>query len=460
MRKNVLIIVLVTMLAALAFIGNRMTIEASEKTTFPQNSLINMADCSGMTLEQAIEKVTISSRNNTFYLINDDKTYASLTDLHLKYDLEDEMKWAMTVCNLKERIFSENRVKKQTVDLKPVGAKAYLIKELSKSPICTDESIVQTENAYVEMESRRFNIVPEIYGTSPDKKRIAEDMIIAINQGKWSMEYVPEEYYEIPTITKESPEILDRQSYCRKHLAHTITYVIGKDRITLSPTQMDHMLKRETKTKVVPRNKVIKAFVKEMAKEYDTINKDRKFESTAKGLVVVEAGTFGYKIDKKAEAKKLAKNLIEGKDVKRGPVYSSKGSTRGMNDFGDTYVEVDLQNQHFWYYLDGKVLVDDDLVSGCVKDEHHTVTGAFYVQYKARDVKLKGREDDGTKYESKVKYWMPFYYDYGLHDADWRGYFGGDIYLTSGSHGCVNLPPSAAEVMFENIYPGCPVIVF
>ena len=29
-----------------------------------------------------------------------------------------------------------------------------------------------------------------------------------------------------------------------------------------------------------------------------------------------------------------------------------------------------------------------------------------------------------------------------MHDATWRGKFGGQIYKTSGSHGCINLPLS------------------
>ena len=64
-----------------------------------------------------------------------------------------------------------------------------------------------------------------------------------------------------------------------------------------------------------------------------------------------------------------------------------------------------------------------------------------------------------TGYESHVDYWMPFYGSYGLHDAKWRGSFGGDIYTYAGSHGCVNLPYSFAQKLYNAIDYWTPVLV-
>ena len=55
---------------------------------------------------------------------------------------------------------------------------------------------------------------------------------------------------------------------------------------------------------------------------------------------------------------------------------------------------------------------------------------------------------------------MPFYGGYGLHDATWRGAFGGSIYLYGGSHGCVNLPPKAAATLYNNVTVGTKVILY
>ena len=48
----------------------------------------------------------------------------------------------------------------------------------------------------------------------------------------------------------------------------------------------------------------------------------------------------------------------------------------------------------------------------------------------------------------------------GFHDATWRGKFGGSCYKRNGSHGCVNLPYSVAQQLYENIEAGCAVLVY
>ena len=55
---------------------------------------------------------------------------------------------------------------------------------------------------------------------------------------------------------------------------------------------------------------------------------------------------------------------------------------------------------------------------------------------------------------------MEFRKSYGLHDATWRDSFGGTIYQTNGSHGCVNLPYKMAEIIYQNIDYDMPIIIY
>ena len=48
----------------------------------------------------------------------------------------------------------------------------------------------------------------------------------------------------------------------------------------------------------------------------------------------------------------------------------------------------------------------------------------------------------------------------GMHDATWRSAFGGDIYRTNGSHGCINLPFEKAKIIYDYVYTGFPVICY
>ncbi len=74
-----------------------------------------------------------------------------------------------------------------------------------------------------------------------------------------------------------------------------------------------------------------------------------------------------------AENEALEKAILAGKDFTRSPLV--QGSTTADHKLVDTtYIEVDLQNQHMWYYKDGKVALETDMVSG--KPITPTPTGA------------------------------------------------------------------------------------
>ena len=121
----------------------------------------------------------------------------------------------------------------------------------------------------------------------------------------------------------------------------------------------------------------------------------------------------------------------------------------------NTYVDVDLTNQTVSYILDGNVVFVSDCVTGDTSKGRSTPTGIYAVYGH-----VKGTYLDGPTWHNWVDYWMPFTRGgCGLHDANWRSRFGGEIYKTNGSHGCVNLPHDKAEELFNMISIGTVVIV-
>ena len=130
-------------------------------------------------------------------------------------------------------------------------------------------------------------------------------------------------------------------------------------------------------------------------------------------------------------------------------------NSHGKNDYGDSYVEINLTAQHMFLYKDGKLVIDSDFVSGNVSKNNATPTGAYGVTYTEKNATLRGEN-----YETPVTYWMPFNGDIGMHDLTSRKAFGGDIYKTRGSHGCINLPYAAAKKIYETIDKGYCVLVY
>lgn len=123
------------------------------------------------------------------------------------------------------------------------------------------------------------------------------------------------------------------------------------------------------------------------------------------------------------------------------------------------YIEVNLSRQRLWVWQDHSVIYETPITSGATGAGLGTVQGLFSIYYKTTNTRLRGYQY-GYDYDVAVKYWMPFYQGYGLHDASWRsGRFGGSDYYYGGSHGCVNLPDAAAEFIYNWASVGTPVWV-
>lgn len=110
-----------------------------------------------------------------------------------------------------------------------------------------------------------------------------------------------------------------------------------------------------------------------------------------------------------------------------------------------------------WCYKDGQQIVDTPVVTGNVSRGFDTPSnGVWAIDAKKQDAIL-----EGEGYASPVTFWLPFNGNVGIHDADrWRSEYGGEIYKTNGSHGCVNTPYENAEKIFNAVDIGTAVVVY
>lgn len=161
----------------------------------------------------------------------------------------------------------------------------------------------------------------------------------------------------------------------------------------------------------------------------------------------------GQQLDTAALFEDISNCILNLTGGNRDALYQSS-STNGLTYEG-TYVEIDLDNQYVWYYLDGELILETKCVTGCCNEGNWTPSGVYTIYNKATDTYLVGED-----YKTHVDYWMAFNYGIGLHDATWRSSFGGTIYYYNGSHGCVNLPHDIAKKLYEYTTVGTHVIVY
>ena len=199
----------------------------------------------------------------------------------------------------------------------------------------------------------------------------------------------------------------------------------------------------------------VENYVAALRKKYDTIFRSRTFMTSYGKEITIDGGDYGWWMNYDQEAKELEEMIENGESGERTPVYYQTAASYGTPDYGNTYVEINLTAQHLFFYQDGQLMMESDFVSGNSAKGYDTPAGVYSITYKQRDATLKGEN-----YETPVSYWMPFNRNIGMHDASWRSDFGGTIYKTKGSHGCINMPPAKAQEMYGYVQKGTPVICY
>ena len=121
----------------------------------------------------------------------------------------------------------------------------------------------------------------------------------------------------------------------------------------------------------------------------------------------------------------------------------------------NTYIDVSLDYQTVTYFKDGEVVFQSPCVTGNVRAKRGTPVGTYSIK-----CKIPGKRLKGPTWDCWVNRWMRFTNNsIGFHDASWRSTFGGEIYKTNGSHGCVNLPKDKAYELYDLVEVGTTVIV-
>ncbi|WP_244835157.1 L,D-transpeptidase family protein [Clostridium sp. BJN0001] len=320
----------------------------------------------------------------------------------------------------------------------------------------TNEDVQKPQNASLEYDSDgKYKIVDEVLGNQIDKSELIESIKDTVLKGNSTLDITSSSSYVAPKYTKDSSEIKDAKDTMEKYVSSKITYTIGDKKITADADEIKDFLKLDENCEVTFDKNNVKKFVNTISSAANTYAKTRKFKTTDGNEISVVGGNYGWIVNKSQQIESLIDDIKKGEETEKEPEYSQKAFSHDENDIGNTYVELDLSKQHLWFYKDGTLITEGDVVTGNVSRDFGTPEGTYILNYKERNATLKGEN-----YESKVTFWMPFNSNIGIHDASWRSEFGGDIYKTSGSHGCVNSPYELAQAVFESIEPGTAIVVY
>ncbi len=319
-------------------------------------------------------------------------------------------------------------------------------KEFATSPTDAYISEYSKENGY--------ELIPETQGNELEPAKTLETIQEAIQGLAERIDLDEAGCYKTPKVTSEDEQLLKALEQLKKYADIEITYTFGERQEIIDGALLSEWLSVEGAKVILDKTKV-EAYVAELRKKYDTIFRNRTFMTSYGKEVTIVGGDYGWWMDYEQEAIELAEMIENGESGERTPVYFQTAASYETPDYGNTYVEINLTAQHLFLYKDGEKILESDFVSGNASRGYDTPAGAYSITYKQRDATLTGEN-----YRTPVSYWMPFNRNIGMHDANWRGSFGGNIYKTNGSHGCINLPPSKAKTIYETIEKGTAVICY
>lgn len=428
------------------------------KTRFFPNTQINGVDASGKTAAEVQERIaegvngytlTITERNNQT------ETIAG-TDIKLHAEFDGSLEKMVATQNPFAWLWHMKQ-EEYTIGTMVAYDDAALESQIRNLSCLDPEKAVEPVNAKISeyVSGQGYSIEPEQEGTAVEAEKLTQAVTGAIENLQDHLSLEEADVYKKPTVLKDDASLAEQLDKMNKYAKMSVTYQFGDSTETLNGDQIHAWLIANADGSVSVDSSKVSEYVSEMAKAHNTSNKAKTLKTSYGSTIQVSGGTYGWKINQAAETEALAAIIASGESTTREPEYSQKAASHGANDYGDTYVEINLTGQHLFFYKEGKLVVESDFVSGNLAKGWGTPAGSYPLAYKQKNAVLKGEN-----YRTPVNYWMPFNNGIGMHDAKWRSSFGGTIYKTGGSHGCINLPPSVAKTIFDNISAGTPVICY
>ena len=323
----------------------------------------------------------------------------------------------------------------------------------------------QTEpvSARPEFDGSQFVPGREEEGTAVDANAVSQKIRESVSALSAELDLDEAGCYRKPKYTSESPEVQAACDEMNRYCKASITYEMDQP-VVVDAELISGWLTVDDDMKVTFDNDAVKQWLSEFGKKYDTKGKTRSFTTADGRSAEVTGGTYGWEVDEKTELTALTQSIEKGETVTKEPAYCENQTavSHGAQDWGNTYVEVDLTRQYMWYVKDGKTVMETSVVTGKPTPDKETPQGVYSILEMKQDKVLTGEiQANGLpEYRTRVNYWMRVTWTgIGFHDATWQSAFGGDRYINYGSHGCINMSLSDAEKLYGMLEMGTPVVM-
>ena len=317
----------------------------------------------------------------------------------------------------------------------------------NKSP-----KIIKQSGQYV-LSDTRIEII--------DHEKVLQLVIDAANQNQRSISLEDHQCYYMPELQPDDVKTYEIWAMIDKVQKAKILYKDGAQEFLLDGKEISTWIHTDERGDFQIENHhlifdedKIQESIQEVSNVFNTKGNVRTWTRQDGKVITISSKGKGYMVDEEAELSEIYYVLETGSRITRKPIYAQVGEPREAIDMGKTYIEVDMAAQKLYYYMNDKLKLSSDVVTGNLSRRHDTPEALCEIYYMQKNRTLRGAD-----YASFVYYWIAVKGNIGIHDATWRDKFGGDIYRTAGSHGCINLPKEKAAELYGMVEIGIPVII-
>ncbi|MDD4369677.1 MAG: L,D-transpeptidase family protein [Anaerostipes sp.] len=456
---------------------------------------IEKVDVSGMTYEAAVKKIESSMDSYQLKVKAREKGTLKIKGNAIDLKLENQN----AVKNMYENqhktsiVFSfftkDNRIIKHVVSY----SKKKLKKIVNHSELIKGSDtykLIKPEDATIKYSSKKkYGVIKkEVLGNILDQNKFIEVLEDKIEKLSSNVDITDtKEYpkvYMTPSLYHDDEDMKTMEDTYNKYVLHWLYWELGDNRTdTIGPDIIKKYIKINTKKRTVKLKQIyIEKMIEDFCLKYKTVGMKRKFKTHSGKVIKVSGGDYGWQINyddtlKKtidefskdadtsaidAYKKKQSKKNEEALTVHLNVKYSNKGyqynEENKQNDWNTkNYSEVDLSNQEVYVYRNGKLKFSCICITGKPTSDRITRTGVWYVKEKRLSKTLVGAD-----YSVDTKYWVRIMWTgTGYHYSsrgDW-GSWSPYYYKSAGSHGCVNLTYSNAQMIYSLVNSGNPVFI-
>ncbi|WP_090636461.1 L,D-transpeptidase family protein [Neobacillus massiliamazoniensis] len=434
-----------------------------QTTRFNALITINNIKVGGLTADQALKKLESSVLKNEVY-VGKERIFDG-KDTKMGFTKED-------LPSVKKLLGSQwtflPSSKAKNYSLMPSQGDQYrsqtLKKLLEDKLTLMNESLKAPQDADVRLENGNIIISNSTPGTQYD----VANLITQYQKQEYTSEIHLKPIYLQPN-KEDSPLVTKKEKMLQDFLQQTVDYKVQDKVYSVKGSDVIKNASLSKDMQVVFDPADIKNKVSEINSSQSTLNKNFSFKTHSGSVISVKGESYGWALDVDKETKLIQEAFEKGeKSISAEAIYGDGWSTYGTgyqtttnNGIGDTYAEVSIAEQRIWIYKNGQLMVTTNVVTGWHGVDQDTPPGVWYIEFKRSPSILRGSEVGNPNYEVPVTYWAPFTLSgCGFHDAGWRRNWAGDAYLTQGSGGCVNVPPSVMASVYDNLVQNEPVVIY